>query len=171
MLPPPQPLAVDDGGVESADLAASRSEAAALQRELSDVQEDLAAAAAAQQATELSAAASKRQLSDIQALTEQLYSDIAGLKKERQAAHDTEESLCKQLHSAQAELAGSSAAAGHRAAQLASQASAADASTAELTARLAALQREHSQAMAAAQDELVACRSAGMKVSHGAVGA
>ncbi len=130
------------------------------------MKEGLAAAAAAQQATELSAADSKRQLLDIQALTGQLYSDIAELKKERQAAHDREESLCKQLQSAQGELAGSSAAAGQRAAQLASQASAADASTAKFTARVAALQQEHAQAITAAQDELVACRNAGMKVGH-----
>ena len=166
MLPPPQPLAADDIATKAADLAASRSQAA-LREELSDAKEDLAAAAATQQATEVSAIDSKRQLSDIQALAEKLYSDITTLKKERQAAHDRVESLCRQLQSAQAEVAGCSAAAGHRAAQLASQASAADSCTAELTARVAALQQEHAQAMAAAQDELVACRNAGMKVSHG----
>ena len=153
MLPPPQPLTVDEGGVKAADLAASASRAAALQQELSDVKVDLAAAAAAQHATELSAADSRRQLSDIQGLTKQLYRDIESLKKERQAAHDREESLCKQLQSARGELAGCSAA---------------DVSAAELTARVAALQKEHAQVLAAAHDEFVACRNAGMKVSHGA---
>lgn len=155
MLPPPQPLAVDEGGEkEAADLAASRSQAAALRQKLSEAKVDLAAAAAAQQATELSAANSRRQLSDIQDLTKQLYCDIQDLKRERQAAHDRQENLCKQLQSAQAELAGCRAAAGNRA----------DASGAKLAASVAALQKEHARAMAAACDELVACRSAGMKV-------
>ena len=152
MLPPPQPLAVNEGGVEAADLAASQNQAAALRQELSDAKANLAAAAAAQHATELSAADSRRQLSDIQGLTKQLYQDIDSLKKERQAAHDREESLCKQLHSARDELACCSAA---------------GAPAAELTAHIAALQKEHAQVLAAAHDEFVACRQAGMKVSHG----
>ena len=93
-----------------------------------------------------------------------LQQRLADAQQAAAAAEATAAKTGAELVSARAELAAEQAEAGQRAAQSARWASAADATTAELNKRIAALEDAARKAKAAAHDELVACRNSGMKV-------
>lgn len=149
---------------QGADLEASRSKAAALEQELAAARQARAAAEAARHTAELSAVNASRRQSQLQDLSQKLSEAGNKMDRDSQAARESEESLRKQLRDVHAELAREQALAGHRAGELAGGASAADESAAQLSELLAALEEESRKMKAAAHDELITCRDAGMKV-------